>query len=756
MSYGMFRQVRMAALLALAAGTAVAAGPQSDEGRGAINVRKALDAKAMTDPGWPGEWQVFGPIPPGQAKLPPEKLKALPKQIDIGGKTCAPRAMKAQDNTLDLRPLWPSARGGKDKERLGAYCFAEIDCPADGTLYVNVGADWWAQWTVDGRVVHDTLQIGNAPLSPTYIEKRGFSAAVTKGRHVVAVLVQSGSGGWGLSSLGGFTTRPAGQIKPFFEPWKTVYLEQRNPSRMTRVDKLRVVPPLTNTEVDRIIQEVEAPARFAKHVPRFRVVERAFLSEISMSEQRFVESTAYDVYDGDVRIGSFNQHHGYVNPRFDEMSPSYRWNPPPKPGIPPGGHRYTRLLNATLFPVSQPARIERKWYLAPDGKTLTLAYEAIPTPECREPWDVHRTVGTWRLDPFCGYVYDAVVEFAAPKVPSYLWVARDKQTGKPLSPPQPIERDGGEYVNVLPSHVIEFTTPMFPWRYERTVYCPLGTDKYVGWITDTWQASDSDSKGLYKRKDGFIGFFCDPEGWSQVFSHNSPDDVAFTQATCWKLQDQHCQFSAPRPKGDGPCRVRVFYRYMNIPPEATRYVLDRVEMMPFRTPFICVRQGEVQYFENDERLPTFAAPWSEGVTVAQGPARSGKSSAIVRPRTDRSGKPVKTDVKYRIDVLRVLESSKTYRLEAWAKVEGGAKAWLRVDPPLFKPRKSRTSSYDGPEFKPIDSAVAETKDGWQKLEVTFTTPPEHGRTPFLFFRASLPGEGAVVYLDDVALDIEKG
>lgn len=133
MSDRTFRQATMAAALALSAAAVGVAGPQTDEGHGAINVRKALNAKAMTDPGWPGEWQVFGPIPPGLARLPAEKLEAMPKQIDIDGKTYAPRAMKAQDNTLDLRPLWPSARGGKDKERLACYFFAEIDCPEAGT-----------------------------------------------------------------------------------------------------------------------------------------------------------------------------------------------------------------------------------------------------------------------------------------------------------------------------------------------------------------------------------------------------------------------------------------------------------------------------------------------------------------------------------------------------------------------------------------------------------------------------------------------
>jgi hypothetical protein len=564
--------------LGVAAAAFAAAREKPEAGpAGAINVAKAVAAGAIA-PCLTDAWTVFGPIPQGVAPLPDNGLKAVPKRLEVGGLVLEPRAMKAADGTLDLKPLWPDPRGGKDKEGLGAYAFAEIECPADGTLYVNCGADWWMKWHLDGRAVYSTLDEGNL-IVPDLIEKRGFSAAVTKGRHVLAALVRSGSGGWSLRSAGGLTTAAPAEMQAYFEPWKTVLIPEKSATAMERVEAIEPAPPVTRTEAQRIIEKAGASRRFAAYRPRFHVKEEDALIERSSSRQVFSRDKTCVLYDGERPIGSMKQWFGGLDISLTDMDPLAPWNGPDTPsGKGLEAQRYCRLLMGVPFRIEGVPH-EARWTYAvsADGREVHACLAHTPTGDAQDAWQVRRTRATVRVDPYTGYVVDGVQEFAAKAVPPYLWAERKDARGKVIGG----DAEGYEYCNVLPSHVINFTTyGPFLWRYERTMYTPRGSDKYLAWLSDTPQASASDEKGLLMRKDGFVAFLSDRQGWSQVLSHNSDDPVDFRNATCWKLQDQHNNCSIPRPEGSGPYRMALGYRFLNLPPEATRYLLDRTEMMP--------------------------------------------------------------------------------------------------------------------------------------------------------------------------------
>ena len=74
----------------------------------------------------------------------------------------------------------------------------------------------------------------------------------------------------------------------------------------------------------------------------------------------------------------------------------------------------------------------------------------------------------------------------------------------------------------------------------------------------------------------------------------------------------------------------------------------------------------------------------------------------------------------------------------------GSKAWLHVQPALWKPIPNPR-----PDPEPVRSNVAKAADGWQKLSVEFTTPPDHGRSPLMSFHAQPAGADGGVSLDDV-------
>ena len=173
-----------------------------------------------------------------------------------------------------------------------------------------------------------------------------------------------------------------------------------------------------------------------------------------------------------------------------------------------------------------------------------------------------------------------------------------------------------------------------------------------------------------------------------------------------------------------------------------------IEMMPLRAEFVMVKQGRKRDFESAAREPATSAPWSSGVVVAEGPAHSGKRSAVLRrpaaKRAPKGKRRMPTD-RLRVDPLPVLEARTRYRLEAWVKAEGpGTQVWLCAQPSEWTPRP-----YDGPKLEPVKSEIAPGDSSWQKLVLEFVTPPEHGRSPQLFLKAQFSWEGGAVYLDDL-------
>ena len=165
---------------------------------------------------WPTEWTAFGPAEAGgrfqphtdplsSEVPPPEVLATVPEALPLDGRELRRAAVRADSSgAVDLVPIFGEPRNGRT-----AYLFAEVVADADGPVTVHAGGDWWMQWWVDGRPVFDTLRSGNrfALLGVAH----PFTVALAKGRHVVAVRVVSGAGGWGLASE---ATRPAAALAP--------------------------------------------------------------------------------------------------------------------------------------------------------------------------------------------------------------------------------------------------------------------------------------------------------------------------------------------------------------------------------------------------------------------------------------------------------------------------------------------------------------------------------------------------------------
>ena len=697
--------------------------PEEDEG--AVNVQKALEAKALVEVGWPAEWRVFAPIQPGFTRLAPEALKSIPQALKVDGVELAPRTATTKDLCTDLMFLMPPDVA--KTVPLAAYCFGEFDSPIDGTLYVNMSADWRAQWVIDGREVYSTMATGNGTRGDQWW-RRGFTVPVTKGKHTVALLCQRNRWGWSFHSLAGVSARPPEQMREFFQFRRTIVPEKQS-SLIVEDKSLEAAPPLLDTETEALIKKVKAPARFAKYVPRFRVEMHWSLHETSFTNQEFQKRRSYRVYDRDREVSG-------VAGRLVEMNPLEPWNVPRRPDK---GFRYVNTGPGCPIPIPETHRgqIRQRYCVAPDGTTVTYEKSWLPPASAPGAWEICRSRSTLRVDPVCGYVMDVDSEFVSADAPSFLEKGKDGWISH-------------EWFNVMPSHLhYTLTRPVMDWRYERTMYCNRFTDKYRGWVTDEPQAQASDNhegrfwkaQGLPLRDGGFIAFSKDPQGWSLAASRRAlAGEVEFYNMTCHLLQDQHNQYRMRPPPAGKPFRLVLPWRMMNLPPEVTDYLLDRVEMYLFDS--IMLRRGEVRDFESEARRENEASPWSPRITVGGGEARSGKKAAVFRSTQKRRARSLRIN----LDVLPVMEYGRNYRLEGWVKVQGeGAKAWLSIQPPFMDDKYWR-----GPKLQAIDSEPANSGDGWQKITVEFRNHDWHGWSVQPQFRAEIPS-GGTVYLDDLLI-----
>ena len=137
----------------------------------------------------PTWWRVFTDVddaafqkmsPAERAKFP-DALPGAPSYRDVA----------APANRVDLGKL----AGGALKERRPAVLYATIDSPTETTMPATASADYWMAWYANGEEVYSTIETrGN---SSKALHK--FDLPLKKGRNVLAVLVQSGSGGFAIS-----------------------------------------------------------------------------------------------------------------------------------------------------------------------------------------------------------------------------------------------------------------------------------------------------------------------------------------------------------------------------------------------------------------------------------------------------------------------------------------------------------------------------------------------------------------------------
>lgn len=139
--------------------------------------------RGETNVRWPTQWAAFVDVST-DATVPHDRVPET--FAGVAGQT----ALLINDR-IDFERL-----GGKMREGAVAVVMGEIESVGERTVRVGASADWWMEWSVNGKVVYSTLDAGNG--GGYAITDHTFDLPLVAGRNIVSVRVLSGSMGWKL------------------------------------------------------------------------------------------------------------------------------------------------------------------------------------------------------------------------------------------------------------------------------------------------------------------------------------------------------------------------------------------------------------------------------------------------------------------------------------------------------------------------------------------------------------------------------
>jgi hypothetical protein len=472
---------------------------------------------------------------------------------------------------------------------------------------------------------------------------------------------------------------------------------------------------LSADEVDKLIEEAGAPARFITHTVNFSAREEKFTFD---SNEGKITLKLWAIKDRDNYVAIWHEQESklYVvaaNPASasKEIKMPATYNA--------GGDGFDGELGVriTTFPYcygSNQSADKRRFRFSSGWESLTLTDTSTWLKE-HNAEAVYEL--TFRCDPVLGYVVDMDVQFKTNE--------KSDENEHPFGP---------ELVNIYPSHINMSETDDAGWRYEYTVYTPADTDKYIGWVNDFPQSGSVNT--LRVRNGGFSAFLFDPveQGPALICMANEDSSPRSTKCNLSYEQRHFVSLSKQRDV-NGYFNVGAKYRLVFLPRDMTRYIMEKVEITDRGSDgAFAIRIGEAEDFETNRLLkPTGNTKNYPELQVSEEDAHSGDRSFAIDG-----------DSRILIDPKPAAEPNETYTLEAWVKVVKGetveTEAYLLAEPPQWGPK--------GVKPEPYQSESAKDNDGWKKITLQFKNGPI-GATYRLY--AVVKGGCEKVYLDDVLI-----
>ena len=146
-------------------------------------------SEVVGDYRFPRHWTVFAPVD-GAAEPPVDKIPE-----EIGG--VKGKAVPLNNNLITLTPFFP-----EQKLRNTAWLYAELDAVTAGEYTIGAGADYFMALYVNGKCILNTLKTGDNSQGAHFTNHQ-VKTQIRKGKNLIAVKFQSGSGKNPKISLGG-------------------------------------------------------------------------------------------------------------------------------------------------------------------------------------------------------------------------------------------------------------------------------------------------------------------------------------------------------------------------------------------------------------------------------------------------------------------------------------------------------------------------------------------------------------------------
>ncbi|MCK9266297.1 hypothetical protein M0P98_05395 [bacterium] len=151
-----------------------------------VELPSTLQIKGTLD--WPNKWRIFGPVNTSDKLIPTSVLNSYPDKIVVEGKTLEGVDIEVTNTLYDFPDMLKKEPTGKS-----AYIFLTFNSATAQEVTFGMGADWWMQAWVNGKLVHDSTETSNIYF-PFSIWNHLVTVKVNKGKNILAVRFLRGGG----------------------------------------------------------------------------------------------------------------------------------------------------------------------------------------------------------------------------------------------------------------------------------------------------------------------------------------------------------------------------------------------------------------------------------------------------------------------------------------------------------------------------------------------------------------------------------
>lgn len=487
-------------------------------------------------------------------------------------------------------------------------------------------------------------------------------------------------------------------------------------------------PASASDDVDRMLAQVDVPARFADHTPQWSIEEfEQTFQELEgavtwkfwalMDGDRVAAYTPRDGFHaGVVFVPDFRPDHAPTLAELQKMLPTERWHIETTVG--------SQLRTDAWIPTEATKDTLRKEDFHIDGDRLTLTRHYQGTTKFNK-WthrdkqeqavDVTNTA-TLRVDPQLGYVVTVENDALVERLPKQFEWGSAATSGRHVSWPDEVS------------------------CYRVAISNPTGDGLY-GYASNMINYSKHD-RGLKTRDGAVVAFLNDQTGWSPATTVRGAGKGTIDLIVCNPHTDH--DFTLMNVGNldiaeNGKHRLRLTHRMMALPPELTKHAWHTMDLLHKGETGVLLRLGRLDDFE-DQPLDMTDRERGQKINaaIATDVAKSG-SKSLKFEKTAGVGSPT-----------LILRPGRHYIIEGDFKLvpdPGAAAGDVKAGMELQYQQWPGAKVGDQPNF----TAYADPKEeGWQHLKIELEAPA-WGPAVDLVFRT----DGATMYLDNFRFDAVK-